>query len=203
MQMPLHALPGEIKGEFQSWALFLVTNPNWLLAGNEAELTRLYEQFQAFGRAIGDDNAAVWFFKRLPSEGGSIAQDTDVERCARYVKLYGLKASRSPFILVVATKPEAGMKSTYPTDEKKLDSYYVLEMNGLGASRQSQVIAELTDQFLAQKMSDQAFASMDQWNIIHRTVAAVAKPIADILQQISVKFKSGPFEMEWKGKSSG
>jgi hypothetical protein len=200
MQMAVQALPGEIKGQFQCWALFLIANPNWLLAENEATLKGLYAQFEAFGRAIGDDNAAVWFFKKLPEAGRSIAEDTDVERCVRYVQLYGLKASRSPLILVVAAKPDEG-KTAYPSLEKKLDSYYVIEMNGLSAGRQSQVIAELTDQFVAQHMSAKAFASMDQWNLIHRTIAAVSKPIAEIAQHISIKFKSGPFEMEWKGKA--
>ena len=202
MQMAVQALPGEITGQFRSWALFLIANPSWLLAENEATLKALYAQFEAFGRAIGDDNAAVWFFRKAPEAGGSIAADTDIERCSRYIQLYGLKASRSPLILVVAAKPDAG-KTSYPSLEQKLESYYVIEMNGLSAARQSQVIAELTDQFVAQHMNAKAFASMDQWNLIHRTIAAVSKPIAEIAQHISIKFKSGPFEMEWKGKSSG
>ena len=79
-------VPGfyEIPKEFDSWSLFLICNPNWLLSENQEKLADLYNGFRAFGRAIGTRHAAVWFFKDrsayfsvygrsligLPREGG-------------------------------------------------------------------------------------------------------------------------------------
>jgi hypothetical protein len=48
----------------ESWSLFLVCNLAWLGRGNTDKINVLYEQFQAFGRAIGPKHLAVWFWKR-------------------------------------------------------------------------------------------------------------------------------------------
>ena len=51
------------RDSFKSWSLFLVCNPSWIQPGSEERIWRLYRQFKSFGRTIGDDNLAVWFWK--------------------------------------------------------------------------------------------------------------------------------------------
>src|SRR6516225_7956271 len=60
---------------YKSWSLFLVTNQSWLtheLASPSPQgrtrvngdwVVDLYERSHAFGRVIGDDHLAVWFWK--------------------------------------------------------------------------------------------------------------------------------------------
>ena len=48
---------------FKTWSLFLVTNQDWLVPVNASRLQELYDRSQAFGRTIGADHAAVWFWK--------------------------------------------------------------------------------------------------------------------------------------------
>jgi hypothetical protein len=41
------------KESYKSRSLFLINNPKWLLAESGDNLKKLYDQFQAFGQAIG------------------------------------------------------------------------------------------------------------------------------------------------------
>ena len=63
VETPLPKGPSPQKS-YKSWSLFLVTNPEWLLAQSDSKLDSLYEQFNAFGDSIGDDNLAVWFWSK-------------------------------------------------------------------------------------------------------------------------------------------
>src|ERR1700688_4091082 len=54
---------------FKTYSLFLICNPVWLDPAKSAGLTELYQQFQAFGRSIGDDQAAVWFWRTTAQKG--------------------------------------------------------------------------------------------------------------------------------------
>jgi hypothetical protein len=71
-----------IPKNFKTYSLFLVCNPQWLDPAKNAGLLQLYRQFQSFGRAIGDDHAAVWFWKSDSYEhsDAALAQIVDVER---------------------------------------------------------------------------------------------------------------------------
>src|SRR3981081_1452944 len=52
-----------IPKNFKTYSLFLVCNPQWLDPAKNTGLLQLYRQFQNFGRAIGDDQLRVWFWK--------------------------------------------------------------------------------------------------------------------------------------------
>jgi hypothetical protein len=47
---------------FKTYSLFLICNPLWLDPARNSGLLQLYRQFLNFGRAIGDDQAALWFW---------------------------------------------------------------------------------------------------------------------------------------------
>jgi hypothetical protein len=50
-----------IPRDYQTWSLFLVCSHSWL-SGNEANLDELFQNFLAFGKTIGPENVAVWFW---------------------------------------------------------------------------------------------------------------------------------------------
>src|SRR6266581_8603865 len=52
------------KDPYKTWSLFLINNPQWVVAESNDKVKRLYDQFQAFGRAIGRYNVAVWFWSQ-------------------------------------------------------------------------------------------------------------------------------------------
>jgi hypothetical protein len=101
--LPLDTEP--IPRSYQSWSLFLICNPQWLVAANEARLANLYQHFNAFGDAIGERHLAVWFTRRRPPRG-SIVQDLDGKRNAALCTKLKLLPSKSPYVVVMATYPD-------------------------------------------------------------------------------------------------
>ena len=82
------------RANFRTWSLFLVCNPEWLTPEKSQDLFHLYREFSSFGRTIGDDNLAVWFWKsKERSDNPNLAENVDVERSVRYCKALGLKPS--------------------------------------------------------------------------------------------------------------
>jgi hypothetical protein len=61
---PLSGPKAPIPKDYKTWSLFLVNNPQWVVAESNDKVRKLYDQFQAFGRAIGRDNVAVWFWSQ-------------------------------------------------------------------------------------------------------------------------------------------
>src|SRR5580700_9033693 len=93
-----------IPKNFKTYTLFLVCNPAWLDPAKNSGLYNLYVQFLAFGRAIGDDNAAVWFWKSNGYERSDarLAQIVDVERSVRFCQAWKLKPSEGPHLVITS-----------------------------------------------------------------------------------------------------
>ena len=102
-QEPVPLLPGQdVPPGFHSQSLFLICNPEWISAEREADLLSLHAYFEAFGRAIGKDNAAVWFWREEPDLEDGLADDVDIERSAEICGQLGLKPSESPHIVLAS-----------------------------------------------------------------------------------------------------
>jgi hypothetical protein len=129
----------EIPRDYKSWSLFLVCNPGWLSADKPQDVSTLYERFTGFGRTIGDDNAAVWFWKKTSYTIS--AENVDVERSIRFCRAYGLKPSLSPYVLVTTKYPdEAAPKSK--------GDFAVFQLGGVSPTEVSRILAKLTDDLL-------------------------------------------------------
>ena len=50
----------EIPHDYSSWSLFLVCNPAWINENGDKGVAELFNQYRAFGRAIGPKNLAIW-----------------------------------------------------------------------------------------------------------------------------------------------
>src|SRR5439155_20203190 len=69
------------RDHYETWSLFLVCNPNWLAREKSRDLYSLYQMVRNFGRTIGDDNLAVWFWKETKrTDDPNLADNVDVER---------------------------------------------------------------------------------------------------------------------------
>src|SRR5258707_13891033 len=100
--------------DFKTYSLFLICNPQWLDPAKNAGLLQLYRQFQNFGRAIGDDHAAVWFWKSDSYEhsDAALAQIVDVERSVRFCQSWNLIPSEGPHLAITSTYPDESHLST-------------------------------------------------------------------------------------------
>ena len=108
-----------IPKSFKTYSLFLVCNPQWLDPAKNTGLLQLYRQFQSFGRAIGDDHAAVWFWKSNSYEhnDAALAQIVDVERSVRFCQAWKLIPSEGPHLVITSTYPdEAHLSTGLPKD---------------------------------------------------------------------------------------
>src|SRR5262249_25926660 len=120
------------RNSFKTWSIFLVCNPDWITPTNHAQLVTLYDQFRAFGRAIGDDNAAVWFWKKRTSiEDPRLADNVDIERAARYCQRLKLQPTAGPFLVVTDAYP---VLNNFPNDRA------VFEMGGLSATEAARLL---------------------------------------------------------------
>jgi hypothetical protein len=143
---------------FESWSLFLVCNPLWLFAERATDLKDLYQSFTHFGDAIGDDNLAVWFSN--PKNGGlaahaEVGENVDLARSSEFCKEWGLKPSRSPYLVVTTTYPGNGVAGGLPIS---LDSQSVppqlpknsaiFELGNMKSSEIHNLLARLTDDLL-------------------------------------------------------
>ena len=125
---------------YKTWSLFLVTNQDWLVPANAQRLVDLYWRSEAFGRVIGDDHLAVWFWKKdAPLTGAAAAENVDVERATAYCKRLQLKPSDGPYLLFTATYPD---ESTAP------DAFTAIALGSKSADDVAQLLKQLGDQLV-------------------------------------------------------
>lgn len=125
---------------YRTWSLFLVCTPDWVMPARSDDLVNLYWRFEAFGDAIGADNAAVWFWKeRMPRNDPHLAQNVDVARSADYCKALALRPSEGPFLVVTAAYPEL---TGFPKDRA------IFTLGGLPPAELAKLLNRLTDELL-------------------------------------------------------
>jgi len=135
-----------IPKNFKTYSLFLICNPQWLDPAKNAGLLQLYRQFQSFGRAIGDDHAAVWFWKSNSYEhsDAALAQIVDVERSVRFCQAWKLTPSEGPHLVITGTYPDESHLSTgLPKDSA------VYKLGNMAPPNISALLAKLTDELIA------------------------------------------------------
>jgi hypothetical protein len=108
-------------------------------------LFSLYQQFTSFGRTIGSDNAAVWFWKRMSRspQNKDLVSNVDVERSVKFCAAWNLKPSNGPFIVVTSTYPdESALTKGLPADTA------VFQLGNMSADKISNLLYELVDDFV-------------------------------------------------------
>jgi hypothetical protein len=140
---------------FKTYSLFLVCNPQWLAPEKSGGLYGLYQQFENFGRTIGADNAAVWFWKsKRPARDPALAENVDVERSIRFCQAWKLKPSEGPHLVVTTAYPdETALSLGLP----KGSAVYML--GNMSPKEISDLLAGLTDQLIAKGRVDSPAAA--------------------------------------------
>jgi len=208
-------LMDDTRVEYRSWSLFLVCNPKWLLPDKKAELQSLYEQFRAFGRAIGPRHLAVWFWS-LREKGGAdwkteasvaeqfgisskaaermVAQDfasyVDVDRASHYCSAYGLSPSHGPHIIVTTHYPDS-----YPGDHAP---EIILELNNLKPSEITDYLGAVTDQLSAGKLAKMDVEKPRYWLMWKRSFEATRSAFLG-LKDIKISINAGIVKAELQG----
>lgn len=185
---------GKIPRGYKTYSLFLVCNPQWLehRQGNENfdQLNDLYQQFNNFGRTIGDDNLAVWFWVYAPSfERKAGTKNVDVERSVRLCKAWHLTPSAGPHIVVTSTYPdEFDLVSGLPKDSA------VFELGNMESAQISKLLAKLTDELLEKGHVDTASKAPEAGWV--RLLGAVQQTISKFGCAWSFKIDAGPVKAD-------
>ena len=134
-----------IPRNFNTYSLFLVCNPQWLDAGRNSGLYDLYRQFQAFGRAIGDENAAIWFWNSNGYERSDavLAQIVDVERSVRFCKSWKLRPSEGPHLVITSIYPDENHLGASLSKD-----HAIYKLGDMSPPDISRLLANLTDQLV-------------------------------------------------------
>jgi hypothetical protein len=127
---------------FKTWSLLLVTSQDWLVPANASRLQQLYDRSLAFGRTIGDDHAAVWFWKQdQPLHSPALAANVDVERAIAYCQALKLKPGDGPYLLFTATPPDERVAP---------DAFQVFALGGRSADDIGRLLTTLGDQLVTE-----------------------------------------------------
>jgi hypothetical protein len=146
---------------FKSWSLFLVTNQDWLVPENAGRLRQLYDRSKAFGRVIGKEHAAVWFWQKDAAlQSPALADNVDVERAVAYCKRLGRKPSDGPYLVFT---------TTYPDEQATPVDYQVIALQGKSADDISELLKVLgnqlaTDGVVSGGVFQHAAGSDDFWS---------------------------------------
>jgi len=178
----------EISEDYETWSLFLICNPSWAKPDAYERIQSLWPEFTGFGRAIGDNHLAVWFWRQEPRWGTEeLVEDLDVERAARYCDTYGLRPSRSPHVLVT---------TTYPTVDERVEEYIVLELAGAEPGEIGDFLGELADALFADDLSSLDPKSGGFWASLFEKIRG---PIRRLGNDITITIESGPLQLRWSG----
>src|ERR1700722_2641216 len=146
---------GKIPTNFKTYSLFLVCKPQWLVPEKSIGLYQLYQQFENFGRTIGNDNAAVWFWKsKRSAHDPALAENVDVERSVRFCQAWKLKPSEGPHLVVTTIYPdESALSSGLPKGSA------VYGLGNMSSKEISDLLVKLTDELVEKGKVDSPTAT--------------------------------------------
>ena len=185
------------KEPYKSWSLFLINNPQWVVAESNDKVRKLYDQFEAFGRAIGRDHVAVWFWSQNIWQDSFYYKAVDVIRSAAFCEKLKLAPSGGPYILVTTEYPGTGLindSSTFlPTG---VQHFYTVSLNNKSADEVMQLLTRLADGIVSNRLADLNTASQDYWSGWQRTFEAIRDFLSN--RQMTVTIKTPVSEIQVK-----
>ena len=192
---PKAAIPED---SYKSWSLFLVNNPQWVVAESNRKLKSLYDQFQAFGRAIGRDHLAVWFWSQDIRQDSFYYSAVDVIRSAAFCQKLELPPGNGPYLFVTTDYPGPGLindlSSFLPAAPR---TYYTVSLNNRSADEAIQLLTRIADKITAERIADLKRGAANGWSSWWQRAF---EEVRDFLRQreMKVTFKTPVSEVEIK-----
>jgi len=186
LSTPVEPIP---ESPYKTWSLFLINNPQWVLAESNEKIKRLYDEFEAFGKAIGPDHVAVWFWsKSVAREPVAFNEAVDVARSARFCEKLKLAPSGGPYILVTSDFPGRGQmndSSTFlPTP---LERYYTVSLNNKSADEIMELLTRVADKITTDRLADLNSRSERYWSAWQRAFEGIRDFLSSRQMTVSIK----------------
>lgn len=184
-QARFEVMPTEqIPEDYESWSLFLICNPAWIVQHRDEGIGSLFDQYKIFGDAIGPRNLAIWFWKEPALEPS--AELTDVSRSSEYCGKFKLLPSKGPYVLVTTQHPDA----------QAVGDYFFISLNGLAPEDSADLLAQLTDQLLVSGLDQTGLDASTRWQRSLAAATALVSSIGSYFNQVSFTFNTGFFKAE-------
>ena len=165
--------------------------------GKNEKVKKLYDQFEAFGRAIGRDHLAVWFWSQNIWQDSFYYKSVDVIRSAAFCEKLKLAPSNGPYILVTTEYPGAGLINDSSTFlPAGLKSYYIVSLNNRSADETMQLVTRVADKIIANRISELPSTSEDYWRSWQRAFESIRDFLVD--RQIAITIKTPFSEVQIK-----
>ena len=183
----------DIPTGYNSWSVFLVCNPGWLLDNNHSKLIDLYREFVAFGTVIGPKNAAIWFSKAngkaadSANNAESFAEHYDASRAAQFCEKYHVLPSRSPYIIVTTERPNL---------KDSLGDYYKMSLGGADAETTLHLLQSLADQIVSENLDQEDLDSETYWRKWEQIGRDFLSNSGNVLNRLSISIDTHFFKIE-------
>ena len=176
----------------------MISNPEWLLDQSNDKLNALYNQFNVFGKAIGPENLAVWFWSQ-PPETGVLQKAVDITRSVAICKALKLTPSQGPYLLVMTEYPGPCILADYPDSfPKKSTNLLVIKLNGTDAASTTRLLGDLVDGLVAEDLSKLRPKTDDYWSSWRKVFGKVSAAAVGLSSKVTVAFDTGPMKTEIK-----
>lgn len=153
MPVPLGLSTDPIPEEFDSWSLFLICNPAWLLPQSEEDISALYDQFLAFGNAIGPRHAAIWFWNNPDISQPHSA--VDYLRNAAWCDALDLTLNESPHVVIMTDYPGPGLPDQHPESFNAPEARVEISLNNANAMETTELLTEWAQRILDDRVFDE------------------------------------------------
>ena len=180
-----------IPQRYESWSLFLVCNPAWLRANENENLLELWWNFNSFGRVIGRNNAAIWFWKTSSPNFENISEDLDVQRSAAYCQRFKLLPSESPHILITSTHPDEEARMNALSEQ-----YFVARLNGLDTEETQELVGALADGISTGELQQEDINSRRFWLGLQNVVSNAVSDLGEWVECVSFKIDARFVKLE-------
>jgi hypothetical protein len=173
-----------IPRQYRSWSLFLICNSSWLQDRRAQEIGALYEQFMGFGRALGREHAALWFWNRVPTKiagNPMLVSYVSANRHQAYCQKLGLDPFVGPHIVVTRT---------YPDLSAEIVPDVVIAFDNLRPDDIDPLLRRLTGQIVQDRLDQgeiESLAWRQRWKRSFKSVLCAVAPV--LAQKLKVRIR--------------
>jgi hypothetical protein len=180
------------KSKYKTFSLFLICNPEWILPSKEAQLRNFFDQFKAYGRALGKEHIAVWYWQpSAPYKSNSVVDHIDYDVHAQMCSRLGLLPSEGPHIIVTDEVPTPLMPRGKILIRQSFSNRRPEEI--------ARIIAKLTDVLRSNHIKQVEPWSARFLEIWRLCFVNIREAIGDLRDSVTLTIDSGPVEVEIEG----
>jgi hypothetical protein len=178
-----------IPNNYDSWSLFVVCNPGWFLDNNSAQLASLFQQFSAFGAAIGPRNVAIWFSTTAPHSGKVevAGSQYDAARASEYCGYYRVLPSQSPFVIVT---------TRYPDMKQPPAHYYRMSLDGADTTTTIKLLQAVADQIVVTGLMQKELDSDQYWSTWEQIARQVTNGGGRLFDRLAITIDTSFLKVE-------